>query len=255
MSGKKRPEWFETFFGGLYSRVLAAQFDTARTLAQARLVRRVLGLRKGQKVLDCPCGQGRLTIPLAGMGLRVAGLDLTGSFLRSARQAASKARLSIPFIQGDMRYMDFDAEFDVVVNWYTSIGYSSDADDLAFCRRAFRALKPGGKVLVETMNKSWMLAHFRPRSDRKIAGVRLSNRVRYDAAANRIRDNYSLSRGSMAERHRVSIRLYSGAEMRELLNKAGFRDIRLLGHDWKRLERFTRHSRRLIAVAKRPADS
>jgi len=255
MSGKKRTEWFEAFFGGLYGRVLAAQFGTARTVAQARLVRRVLGLRKGQKVLDCPCGQGRLTIPLAKMGLKMAGVDLTGSFVRRARRLARQERLNIRFIQADMRCMDFDAEFDAVVNWFTSIGYSSDEDDLAFCRCACRALKPGGKFLVETMNKSWLLSHFKPRHDGKVAGVCLSNRVRYDAAAGRIRDIYSLSRGSKIERHRVSIRLYTGAEMRTLLTKAGFRDIRLVGHDWKKLHRFTRHSRRLIAVARRPLPS
>lgn len=42
-----------------------------------------------------------------------------------------------------------------------------------------------------------------------------------------------------------------GAEMRALLRKAGFRDIKLYGN-WYPVTRFTRHSSRIIAVGKKP---
>ena len=58
-------EWFERFFNGLYARVLPKSWDDAVSLDQARKVKRLLGLRKGQSCLDVPCGMGRLTIPLA----------------------------------------------------------------------------------------------------------------------------------------------------------------------------------------------
>jgi 2-polyprenyl-3-methyl-5-hydroxy-6-metoxy-1,4-benzoquinol methylase len=73
----RRREWHETFFEGLYAQVLARSFDDARSQAEARLVKRLLRLRKRQRVLDIPCGMGRLAIPLAEMGLVVTGVDRT----------------------------------------------------------------------------------------------------------------------------------------------------------------------------------
>ena len=81
-----RYEWYETFFDGLYARVLAGQSDRSRTLQEARTIKRVLRLRKGQQILDCPCGLGRITFELAGMGLNVTGTDLTASYIGRAHR-------------------------------------------------------------------------------------------------------------------------------------------------------------------------
>jgi hypothetical protein len=51
---KNRPEWFQSFFSGLYGRVLERAFDEARTQQQSQTIRWVLGLRKGRRVLDIP---------------------------------------------------------------------------------------------------------------------------------------------------------------------------------------------------------
>ena len=75
------PEWFETFFAGLYGEVLAATFSEADSLAQANLISRLLELRPGEAVLDIPCGMGRLALPLARMGFRVTGVDIEKRFV------------------------------------------------------------------------------------------------------------------------------------------------------------------------------
>jgi cyclopropane fatty-acyl-phospholipid synthase-like methyltransferase len=53
--------WYERFFDGLYQQVLPATFTEARTRKQLAIVRRLLHLRKGHRVLDIPCGMARLT--------------------------------------------------------------------------------------------------------------------------------------------------------------------------------------------------
>ena len=253
--------WFESFFGGLYGRVLAKTFDPARTRRQAILIRRLLGLRKGQRVLDIPCGVGRLTIPLARMGLEMTGVDLTGVFLRRARREARSNGARIRFLQADMRRIGFDAEFDAAFNWFTSIGYFTDAEELDFCRRVLRCLRPGGRFLVETMNKTWLLPRFVRQVRGKVGDVEISHRNRWDPATSRTADVWTLRRGRTVERKRISLRLYSGPELRGLLAAAGFRDIRLYGGRSlggkgrpATVGRLTRHSPRVIAVARRPAD-
>jgi ubiquinone/menaquinone biosynthesis C-methylase UbiE len=243
-------EWFEKFFEGLYTRVLSKQFDEAKTLRHVRVVKRLLRARKGDRVLDIPCGMGRLTIPLARKGLAMTGVDLTKAFLRRARRRAGKEGLDIRFVQGDMREIAFDGEFDGAFNWFGSFGYFSDRDNLAFSRKALRALKPGGRFLVEGVNKSWLLAHFLKQSESLVAGVRIVHRNRWDARKQRVLSVWTLSKGRRTQRRRVSMRIYNGAEMRSLLRAAGFRDVKLYGYP--PLGRLTRHSRRLIVVGTRP---
>ena len=248
------PEWFETFFEGLYGRVLAARTHDAKSRQEAALIRKILRLRKGQRVLDVPCGQGRIALPLARTGLRVTGVDLTKSYIRKATALAKKKRLNARFIAQDMRRIDFDNEFDAAINWFTSIGYFSDKDELEFCRRVFRALKPGGRFLVEAMNKTWLLAHFsRDKRDQRVGGVRVVEWAVWDSRAGRVHSTWVFERDRRRERHRLVLRPYDATDLRRLLRKAGFRDVKF--HDSRSAGPLTRHSKRLIAVAVKPRDS
>ena len=242
--------WYEEFFDGLYGKVLADDSYEMRAAEEAGLVRRLLALRKGQRVLDIPCGMGRLTIRLAAWGAVMTGVDLTASYVRRARRRARRAGLEIRFLQADMREIAFEAEFDAAFNWFSSFGYFSDRDNLACARRILRALKPGGRFLIEGINRSWLMAHLRAHSDTTVAGVRVVQRHRWHPKTGRMDCDWMFSKGRKTERHRSSMRVYNGAEIRKVLRAAGFGDIQLCGRP--PLGRLTRHSRRLLAVARRP---
>jgi len=244
-------EWFDKFFGGLYGQVLANTFTETQTRQHVAVVKRLLRLRKGQRVLDVPCGMGRLTIPLARQGLAMTGVDLTASYLRRARRQAERMGMFIRFLKRDMREITFESEFDAVFNWFGSFGYFSESENLRFAKRAFAALKPGGSFLVEGMSKSWILGHFRESDEESIGDVTVTHRRRWDEKRCRVCDTWVLSDGVLTQRHRISMRVYDGPEMRSLLRTAGFCDVHLFGYP--PLGKFSRHSCRLIAVAKRPA--
>jgi SAM-dependent methyltransferase len=251
-------EWFENFFDGIYAKVLPKVFTEEQTLHHVRIVKRLLRLRKNQGVLDIPCGMGRLTIPLAKMGIQMTGVDLTAPYIRRARRDAKKQGLDVRFVQSDMRNIDFDSEFHAAFNWFGSFGYFSDADNLRFCKRIFRALRPGGKFLVETMNKSWLLANFRAKGEDLVAGVKITHRHRFDHKNSFIVDHWTFSKGRKTERRTSKVRAFTAPEIRALLRAAGFRDIKLFGaHRYADvnlsadppLGRLARHHRRTIAIA------
>ena len=245
------PEWFENFFDGLYAKVLSRQFDEAQTQKQVRVVARLLKLRKNQKVLDIPCGIGRLTIPLAKMGFEMTGVDLAASYIKEAQKLARKENLKIRFMTCDMRDINFDGEFDAAFNWYTSFGYFSDTDNFLFLQRIFKALRPGGKFLIEMINKSCVLSHFPHKSDEVRGGVRIiTTHHRYDAKSSRFISRWKLIKGKKTESYIIEHKMFNGMEIRSLLRVAGFRDIRLYGRP--PVGRLTRHSRRLIALANKP---
>ena len=242
--------WYETFFDGLYSRVLPRQYDEAATLEQARLVKRLLRLRSGQSALDVPCGMGRLSIPLAQMGVEMTGVDLTAPYLRKARRLARQAGVEVRWVHSDMREIDFTEAFHGAFNWFGSFGYFSDEGNLRVCQRVFAALRPGGRFLVEGINKSWLLAHLRDSDDTLHGKVRIVTRNRWNPRTNRIHSTWTLSKGDATEEFTIVMRIFNGTEMRKLLRAAGFRDIRL--YPRPPVGRFTRHSRRLIAVGRKP---
>jgi len=246
----RKAEWFDGFFDATYGKVLAGTFDEERSIEQARVVRRLLGVRKGAKVLDVPCGIGRLTIPLAEMGLAMTGVDFAAGYLRRGRREARKRGLDVRFVCRDMRESDFHEEFDAAFNYFGSIGYFREAENVAFCRRVLHALRPGGRFLVEGMNRSWLLSHFVSRKDGTYGGIAITHENRWDAAAERVESDWTFHLPAGDVKHHISMCVYNGAGIRRLLRAAGFRDIRL--HGWSPLKRFTRHSRRFLAVATRP---
>ena len=149
----KSAEWFETFFDGLYGQALGSEALEGRAAEDAKTVRRLLKLRKGRCVLDVPCGMGRLTLPLARMGLVVTGVDLTAPYVRRARRRAKAEGLDIRFIRADMRDLPFEAEFDAAFNWFSSFGYFDDAGNLGAARGGVAAPQTRGRWRVGGVKK------------------------------------------------------------------------------------------------------
>jgi SAM-dependent methyltransferase len=110
--------------------------------------------RGGCRVLDVPCGIGRVAIPLARLGFQMTGLDLSPHLVRIADEKAEEFKLQpgrTRFLAGDMHDLRsrFDpASFDAVLNVFTSIGYGSEEDDLRFFSEARGVTRPGGLLLV-----------------------------------------------------------------------------------------------------------
>lgn len=104
----------------------------------------------GSRVLDLGCGPGESAFGMIDRvpGLRVTGLDLSGSMIRCAklRQRSLGARASeVEFIEGDAVRLPFaDASFDAVVG-HSFLYLVPDA--MRVLREAARVLRPGGRVV------------------------------------------------------------------------------------------------------------
>jgi SAM-dependent methyltransferase len=184
------------------------------------------------------------------MGMEMTGVDLTARYIRKARQLARRRRLAVRFLRGDMRAIAFENEFDAAFNWFGSFGYFSDADNLDFCRRVFKALRPGGRFLIEGLNKSWLLSHFRADHEQRVGGVLVRQRSWLSRRKSHVLTTWTFKRGGATERHTIKMRLFDGAEIREFLHAAGFREVKLFQRPLNRP--FSRHSRRFIAVGRKP---
>jgi cyclopropane fatty-acyl-phospholipid synthase-like methyltransferase len=78
-------EWYETLDDSMWLRSDHGGEEEATFIAKR------LHLRPGNRVLDAPCGAGRLAFPLAEMGFDVVGVDLRKSFVSRARRRFQRA--------------------------------------------------------------------------------------------------------------------------------------------------------------------
>ena len=150
----ERP-WYTGFFDDDYLRVFGPVLPAERTAAEVSGVVGLLGLAPGARLLDLCCGHGRHAVPLAQLGYRVTGLDLSRTLLARAAAAAGEQGQRVGLVEADMRRLPFaDASFDAVLNLFNAFGYLEDdtQDELVLAEVA-RVMAPGGRFLQELANR------------------------------------------------------------------------------------------------------
>ena len=72
----------------------------------------------------------------------------------SIREAKKSERPSLRFLQHDMRVPFGRDAFEYVFNFFTSCGYFEDpAEDLAVVRNIATSLRPGGRLVLDYLNR------------------------------------------------------------------------------------------------------
>jgi SAM-dependent methyltransferase len=237
--------WFETFFGRDYLTL----YEHTTTAAEVDAVERILRLRKGAKVLDVACGAGRHSIELARRGYAVTGVDLSEELLAEAKKAARRARARPTFVRGDMRRLRYANAFDAAISMFSSFGYfdRTEEDRLVLAGIA-RALKPRGKFLMEMFNRD-SLATALPQQGWRIRGP--STVVLQDDTFDPLRGRYETRQtiidGKGTREYTGSVRAYTLAELKELLEGEGLHLHRVLGG--LDLSPYTPRSRRVVLFA------
>ncbi len=91
----------------------------SKNRAELRLVERAFALiPKGARVLDVPCGGGRVTVHLAKRGYRVSSGDLSDAMLKIARESVAKAKLECEVTKQDIEKLGFsDRAFDAIISF------------------------------------------------------------------------------------------------------------------------------------------
>lgn len=122
------------------------------------------------------------------------------------------------FAVRDMREIDWCCEFHGIYNWHGSFGYFDDDGNADLVARYARALKPGGRLLIEQLNRERILRNFR----REVATEKRVSRNRWNRGRERVESMYFVG-GVHAPGDRSSMRLYTPGQMRVLLGDAGLR--------------------------------
>jgi SAM-dependent methyltransferase len=172
-------EFFSNFYLRAYSGIGEDDAEE-QALAAARLA----GCPEGGELLDVPCGFGRHSVPLARAGYRVTGVDRSESLLAEARRRAGGQRRP-KLSRADYRELPFrEATFDAALCLFSSLGYLGDEEDAKALAEIGRVLRPGARLVIETMHRDLLVRSFREQDWQLVGDGRLLlERRTFDAAS------------------------------------------------------------------------
>src|SRR5579884_265926 len=141
--------WFDTFLGHIPGQV---------TDDEVAFLQRVLPIPAYRQVLDLCCGPGRHAVPLTESGYVITGLDRDPIALRQAEETLRGTRAR--FIEGDMRDLsDLPGPFDAAIIMWQSFGYFDPATNRHLLTELARALRPGGRLVLDLYHRAFFEAH------------------------------------------------------------------------------------------------
>lgn len=129
---------------------------------QVKFLDSILGLKKGARVLDVPCGTGRHSRIFARLGYQVTGLDISRACVLISKKKSN--HVNAKYLQGNMANLTkFKSQYDLVINLFTSFGYfHTDKENEDVLKEMVRCLKPNGKLVINTISRDWILKIYQP---------------------------------------------------------------------------------------------
>ncbi len=247
-----QPDWPVAFFDDDYLKIYRPSFTTDRTGAEVDFIERSLAMPKGSPVLDLACGFGRHAIGMAQRGYAVTGVDFNPAYLGIAAEEAVALGVSVAWQAGDMRTLGFQGEFAGVYSYFTSFGYFSDEENEQVLGQIAAALRPGGRFLIDMMNRDWLLTHPQQRTwTQREDGALLMEETSLELVSSRVMSRQILidPKGGPQVTKEYFLRAYTCAELTALLSRRGLRVTQV--HGGADGSEYSTESRRLVMLCER----
>ena len=195
----------------------------------------------GGGALELAIGTGRIAVPLAERGVRVAGIDLSPDMVAELRKKTN----AIPVAIGDYATTRVDGRFSLVYIVFNSImNQTTQEGQVATFANAAAHLEPGGCFVVEVGTKNRQPLQVFDLSDTHV-GV-----DEYDADTQRLVSHHFTLIDGTWRRRSIPFRSTSPAEFDLMAQLAGLR-LRERWADWDRSP-FTAGSTKHVSVWEKP---
>jgi len=227
----KKQSWYEQ--DDFWETFAPALFTTERILSAKQEAGQIVSLLKSQpgaNICDLCCGVGRHSLELARLKYCVTGVDRTGLYIEQAKRKADEQGLNIRFVQEDMRSFCEPNAFDAVINVFTSFGFFEDpADDKQVLENVYKSLKEGGEFLIDIMGKEVLARIFQEKRWWEEDGVIVLEEAKLTEDFSSVDSRWIIITEGGRDEYRFSLRLYSAAELCELLKSCGFVKVKVYG--------------------------
>ena len=232
MSDETEVPWYENDkLWEIMEPVMFTEARIAHTTNEVDAIKSLCKIAQDEAILDLCCGIGRHSLEFARRGNKVVGVDRTERYLERARRAADEENLPIEFVLDDMRTFYRKKSFDVVLSMFTSFSYFEDHEEqMLVLRNIYTSLRPGGRFLFESMGKEILARIFLRQSWSEWPhGFMLEERETTDNWSKMHNVWTFIERDGTVNRWHVTHWIYSGKEIKEMLEQVGFSDVKVYG--------------------------
>lgn len=228
--------WYERYFTRDYWSYADAEYTSERTQAEISYLAQVLGQHApGRRVIDLACGVGRHAVGLAKLGFEMTGVDVSQYALDRAARAADEAGVGLALCRADLLaaggWADLldggkSATFDAAI-CVQAFGWGDDGDQLRLLRSVRRLLAADGLLVLDHSSILAITRIYSAHARAEIGASTFTFSRGYDPVSGRSAGQVLVERedGTQAVLP-DDIRLYTPAEIRILLIRAGFDVIR-----------------------------
>jgi SAM-dependent methyltransferase len=194
---------------------------------------------------------------LAALGFEVLAIDRDPPYVQRARRRAEG--LPVRVVEGDLADLDLDRALDLVVSINGPFTYLLEPEHRRRALAAmFRALVPGGTLILEHANLRYLLEHYAPPpAVTKVVRTRTVTRIPshyIDPEAGRwVHEDQVQVEGEAPRRERFAFAMLDQDQTVALLGAAGFTEIRCFAGWTARVESATAGPRMLISARRTSA--
>ena len=192
----------------------------------------------GSTLLDAPCGIGRHSLRLAGVGYRVTGIDLSVMYVNIATQTSRAEGGAAKFVCGDILnpapVLGSRPGFEVVINMFISNGYFVKSGDITKFNKFREIAADNAALIVQTVNRDWVVRNFEPEGMNNGGGLRVIQNRAFEVETSTILNDWEFGESSSPDiRHKLSIHMRLSVcslhEMMELLEHTGWSVVQTYG--------------------------
>ena len=222
-------DWTEKYFRGLALQAWENENSPEQTRADADFLLDALDAGSGARLLDVPCGNGRLSLELARRGYRLTAVDQDAAQLAAAEKTAREEKLNVQWRRTDMRRLRFRGGFDGAFCFGNSFGYFGADGTAAFLAGMGRALRPGGRLVIDTeVAAESLLPTLEHRIWQQAGGTAVLAEYTYHPAESRLDSTFTFIQGRRREVRAASHWVFTIGEIGRMLAAAGVRIEHLL---------------------------
>jgi SAM-dependent methyltransferase len=238
--------WQANFFRDVALEFWRRAVSPEQTRAEVDLIEQQLRLERGARLLDVPCGNGRHAVQFAARGYAVTGVDSSEEFVAEARGSSAP----VDWVLGDMRELPWHGTFDGVYCSGNSFGYLNNEDARGFLNGIARALKTGGRFLMDTgMVAESILPQLGKGLWHRMGDIIVISENHYHPEESRLDIDYTFIQNGKQETRPSTSYCFTAGELCRMHAAAGLKMRELF--DWYSGKPFQLGSRGLVMVSEK----
>jgi SAM-dependent methyltransferase len=245
-------KWWEEMFSEEFLRAIPI-LSPRQLEREVNFIEEALNVAPGGQILDLACGAGQHAVELAARGYDLVGYDLSQSQLDWASGLALERNQRLQFTNGDMRELSYQESFDAIYSWNTSFGFFEEEKNVDVAQRIFRSLRPGGRFLLDVINRDFVVAQQPGQTWFEGDGCVCIDDVTLDFITSRMKVKRTLMLTNGKNREcTYSVRIYGLHELGKILHDVGFKILKVSGGPEMPGVFFGSTSPRVIILAGKP---